>query len=376
MHLYHFALNREIEEIYVNYALTSLAKSMIGIFVPIYLLAIGFPLSDVFVFYMFYFGAFALASYPAAGFLKKYGAKHSMAASLPFLIAFFLMLHMLAAVPVPLLLIAAIGGINEAFYWMGFHADFSLFSNREGRDKQVSMLVAIPLVFMVIGPLAGGLIITLLDFAALFVISSILLIASIFPLFMTPDAGRRHGRLGYGHFSRKNWRQAAGFVGEGGLEITGMLFWPLAVYFVFADNIALGLTGTLEVLFAALATLAAGSAINSANRLKVLASSSVTDSVAWLFRFFSVLLSSAAQIFGITVIGGLTRAAQTVSFTSVMYEKSRKHTVDYLFFRQMMLVVGRLGFLAAGLALAALGTPVPYLVLTAAFATLLRGVFR
>ncbi len=376
MHLYHFALNKEIEEIFVNYALTSLAKAMIGIFVPVYLLTLGFPLADIFLFYIFYFVVFALASYPAVGFLKKYGAKHTMATSIPFLIAFFLLLRVLATSTAPLLPIAIIGGISEAFYWMGFHADFSAFSNRKGREKQVSVLVAIPLVFMVMGPLAGGLIITLFDFATLFIVSSILLIASIFPLFMTPDTGRRHGGLGFSHFNRKNWRQAAGFVGEGGVEISGILFWPLAVYFVFMNNVALGFTATLEVLFAAVATLASGSLINSTNRLKVLVSSSITDSVAWLFRFFAVLFSSAAQIFGITAIGGLTKAAQTISFTSIMYEKSQKRTIDYLFFRQVMLVIGRLGFLAAGFILIAFGTPVAYLVLMTAAATLLRGVFR
>ena len=105
---FHFLRNRELNELYTSIAIRAFAISLIGIFIPIFLYQLNYSFSQIFLF----FGLIALFNliflFPSAKFASKYGLKHGMLLSIPFLIVFFLLLFSLDDFNWPLTFIAAL----------------------------------------------------------------------------------------------------------------------------------------------------------------------------------------------------------------------------------------------------------------------------
>ena len=183
----HFLRNRELNELYISVAIKSFASSMITIFIPIFLLKLDYSLTHVLIFYAILNATHALFVIPAAKISSKYGYKHSIFFSIPILIVFYLALYTLEQFHWPLYLLAIIFGVNNALYWIGYHVDFSIFSDKKNRGEEIGTTRIINSIFHVFGPIIGGLILTFIGFQALFVTVSVLLLASAIPLFFSKD---------------------------------------------------------------------------------------------------------------------------------------------------------------------------------------------
>ena len=86
----HHILNRELSELFATVSIRGFAVSLIAIFIPIYLLEIGYSLSMTLLFFVVTNVFHFLGIYPAALIISKKGVKHTIFYSMPFLILFFL----------------------------------------------------------------------------------------------------------------------------------------------------------------------------------------------------------------------------------------------------------------------------------------------
>jgi len=91
----HFLHNKELNELYASIAIKSFAISLIGIFIPIYLLQIGYSLASVLIFFSTVASVHALMSFFAAKVAARVGLKHTILFSIPVLIAALLGLYSL-----------------------------------------------------------------------------------------------------------------------------------------------------------------------------------------------------------------------------------------------------------------------------------------
>src|SRR3989338_6891810 len=98
--LYKHLLARDLFEIYFLLAFRALGFSMIGIFLPLYLLNdLGFPLSKVIFFFLMTSVSFTFGNYLALGLVFRYGAKHVMVWSYFFLVIGLLISYGLESYP-------------------------------------------------------------------------------------------------------------------------------------------------------------------------------------------------------------------------------------------------------------------------------------
>jgi MFS family permease len=72
-------------------------------------------------------------------------------------------------------------------FWFSYHTDFSKFSRKKSRGKQVGVSKIVTALASVVGPIAGGIILSFFGFKVLFLLVSFLLIASTFPLFLSKE---------------------------------------------------------------------------------------------------------------------------------------------------------------------------------------------
>ena len=119
---FHFFAQKELSEIYIAVIIRSLAISMIGLFIPIYMYVdLGYSISKIALFFIYYTMAFALLTVFVAKFSARYGFKHSMLISSFLTIIYLALLYYLKVGLVHYSIVGIVFGVSSAFYWLAFH---------------------------------------------------------------------------------------------------------------------------------------------------------------------------------------------------------------------------------------------------------------
>jgi len=334
-HILHFLRNRELNELYVSIAARYLALSMIGVFVPIYLLDLGYSLPSVMIFYAILYGTHAVFTIPAGKIACRFGFKHSILFSLPLLVSFYVLLYALHHYQFPIYAIAVIYGINMALFWMGYHSDFSKCSSRECRGKQVGTAQAAATAFNVIGPVTGGIILTFVGFDVLFIIVSVMLLASAIPLFLSKDIHEPVKFSIRGVFRDNRIRDVPAYFGKGIEHATGIIIWPIFIFFfVLNSYTSLGFVFSLSIFFSLVFAFVVGK-FSDINRRLVLRLGSLFNALVWVFRAFArtpLLVYIADSLYG------MSQTTIIVSFNALNYDKAKdgqNNIIRTIMFREM-----------------------------------------
>jgi len=183
--LLHYFYNKELDELYISVALKSLAESFVGIFVPIYLLTLGFDIRLLVIYYAIYFLSIVFFMILGMKLNSSIGVKKTMSLWILFFVIYFLSLHSFG-ITMPYI-IALIWWAAVALYYASFHIEFSKFTAKNKEATQFSILKIITIVASIVWPLLGALFIEKISFNFLFILVSVLMLLSIVPLFFTKD---------------------------------------------------------------------------------------------------------------------------------------------------------------------------------------------
>ena len=343
-HLFHFMKNKELTELYATIALRSFAIALSGVFIPIYLYQLGYPLASIFLF----FGLAALFNlvslFPTAKLSARWGLKHSILFSVPFLLVFFLLLFSLEQIRWPLALLAFFGGIQGSLFWFPYHTEFSKFSNKKKRGSQVGVAKVIGAVFSAAGPLLGGVILALFGFKILFSIVSLLLIISVFPLFLTKDFHEPAGFSFQGFMKGHKLKNVLAYMGNG-IEIRiATIIWPLFI-FIFILNeqyVSLGTVATIAFSFSLLSTFVI-SRFSDLNRKLTLKVGTIGNSIVWIAKSFVV---TPFQVFVADAFYGITQTTINLPFDALSYDKAKKNERTRMILeRELYIKLGAILFL-------------------------------
>lgn len=151
-----FFANRDINRLAVHAALVALAWSLAGLFFTVYLLRAGLPLAQIFL---------ATAAILALRFalrplvvlvVLRIGMRRAFIFG-TLLSAFqFPAIAQVDGIGGPLMLFVAISALAQVFYWTCYHAYFSSLGDSEVRATQIGARQALGALACVIGPAAGG----------------------------------------------------------------------------------------------------------------------------------------------------------------------------------------------------------------------------
>jgi hypothetical protein len=340
----HYFLNKELSELYVFVAIRTFALSLISIFVPIYLLGLGYSLIDILLFYITFHILHGLFSFFAAKFSMKIGFKHSIVFSMPFLIFFYVLLYTLPTYNWPLIILAMVGALNNAIYWIAFHVDFTKSSAKRARGKEVSMLRMITFALNVVGPLIGALIISYISFFYLFFFVSSILIISLIPLFYSKDIHISQKVSLKGVFMVNSWKNFLAFLGNGAETGASLVIWPVFIFFIAGTFISLGLITSIATFFSMITVFLVGRMCDRFKRSSILKFGSIADSLTW---FVKSVVATVPQIIMINSLSGIIGIFKDVSFTAMIYDKaSKRNVVEFIVFREIVISLGRILFFA------------------------------
>ena len=338
-HFLHFLRNRELNELYISIAIRAFAVSLIGVFIPIYFYQQGYSFFSIFLFYAIWSLTHLLFSMPAAKISSKLGLKRSMLLSIPFLILFFFFIYTLENFNWPLPLLSISIGLSTSLFWLSYHIDFAKFSNRKNRGKQVGFSKIIIAVFSVLGPVAGGIILTLIGFEILFIIVSVLLIGSVIPLFFSREIHEPSSFSLKGFFRGQKIKDILSYIGFGIEGKMGAVIWPLFIFiFILSEKyISLGLVSSLTLGVALISLVFVGK-FSDIYRRKILKIGTVFNAAIWVIKSFIV---TPIQVFITDAFYGASRVTMDVPFDAINYDKAKEEErVKIILQREMYTHVG------------------------------------
>lgn len=338
-HHHHFHIlsilrRKELSEIYIMTLIRSFALSLIGIFVPAYLLDLGYSL-DALVFYYISIGVFyGLLNIITVKLSSKIGVKHSIMFSMPFIICYLLLLNSLPTYGWSLYFIAFVGAIYSSLYWPAFHITFLHSSDRDHRGEEYGLYESFVYLPMIFAPLLGGLIISFFGFHLLFYMVCFLLLIAPLPLFFSQDIYEPFTFSLKKMVSQRNVRNIFVFFFEGFSHYAELVLWPILIFIVLKDFLSLGILATLSICGAAVMTYILGRMSDVVSKRKILRASSVFISILWVFRSFAHKFSHFAIL---NPLAGISFTLFSVPYMALFYNKGARHPAEFVIFREFAL---------------------------------------
>ncbi len=337
--------NRELDELYIATFLKTLARSLVLVFIPIYLLSIGFSVRYIALFYLIEFVGMLVATPVGLMLNHKIGVKKTMAVAdvlfIGYMFSVSVLKHVGGYLVLPTLLFAFAGGL----FWAAYHVDFTQNVDKRAEGREISLIKAVVILASALGPFAGSLLIVSTSFASSFYIAAFLTILAILPLFATEDI-----KTAKPHFSWRRLKRAdvgskgRAYMAFGAMQIATETFWPLYMYLALKNILEVGVVFTVTSLIMIVAVIWYGKRVDR-NPKKAITLGVLLHAPSWLIR---ILAFTPVGVFLLNAYGQLSYHMLDESFEKVVYAEARQSSdiSNYFLFRQIYIAIGR--FLVCG----------------------------
>ncbi|MEA3399594.1 MAG: MFS transporter [Patescibacteria group bacterium] len=250
MNLKKFLKKNDLNKLYVSGWLRFFGISVIAVFIPIYLLNLGYSLREVSVFYIFVSFFHIVFTIIGGRVIKKYGLRFVLLTSIPFRVIFFFLLFSLEFYPISLVFLAFVFGTSNGLYWVGRLTLLAKNTEEHKRGSQLAINGIIKKVVTLPGPIIGGFLLSFTNISIAIIFVLIFLILSFIPVFYLKDEKEDVDLKIKNIFKGLNWREKLIIFNKGIDDIMNTIVWPVfAFFFILHKYFVLGLVKFVEKMF-------------------------------------------------------------------------------------------------------------------------------
>lgn len=238
--------------------ITTFAKLMIEVFIPLLLYNIGFQLNEILIFYLVQFFTIFLFNIPATYIGQKITFKKLMIISSILFSLTYLYINYMTNNIIKLVILSVLNGLYLSTYWIGRHIyGISIIKEKETTDN-----VSKYMIFGIIGSLPasyiGAYILEKYGYISLSIIILILSFISLFPLFKI-KINQKINKIKIKQIIKKFPKQNYIFLFFDQLKFFTLLLFPLYIYinikselkYIALTNVIIGISSILYILFIA-----------------------------------------------------------------------------------------------------------------------------
>jgi MFS transporter, DHA1 family, inner membrane transport protein len=335
-----FLPRKELNQVYVSTVIWYLSVSLIGIFIPLYLMReLGYSLVHTLNFFVFYSILFAVATPVAAKFSEKFGPKHSVLVSIPLYLSALGLLYVLSSINLSPYLVGGIFGASQGFYWIGMHLIFHHASDRKHRGSEMGKKLSLSISASVVGPLVGGLLITIVGFWLVFMLVAVLMIFSGIVLFSSKDRIVNFSFSIRRVLNLEDWRDSLYFISQGTQVMSNGVIWPLFIFIILGSYFSLGIVGSLIAGLSALLMLVAGKVSDKYSKRRIIRWISGFEFLAWILKAF---VQVPLQVYAASTFGAVTTGIRESPLGALTYNKAKKDIASYFVKREIFICLGRI----------------------------------
>ena len=349
--------------------LHTIARSLVTVFVPVFLLNIGFSLGEVIIYLALYNGIDVPLNFFARWLTYKIGARKTIILGTLAAVGYFTLLLFLDTSNWSLLLgVAFAAAVYDTLYWVA-HLYLFIETNKKGSDagKQTGILYTVRRFGSLVGPIVGALILILANRDVLIAVSIIIFVLSIVPLLKMryvkdkPDTKLLSFREFFKHIrERKDYASVALYAIHRGAEFS---LWPIFIFTVFGSIEAVAAVPIIIAVTTMIFSYFAGQ-ISSHKRGKMIIFGATLIVVVWMLRLmfdqglFLYLSVFFIGLFSLLVSipidsGVFTRARNIDALSASTYRNAASMGAKFIFFAILAFLVNvfNASFIIAMLAL-------------------------
>jgi MFS family permease len=308
--------NTKLDHIYAVMSIRSFLIALINIFIPIYLYQLTFSIKQIILFELILFLGVAILEYPVLRLIARFGPKHAIAFSLPFLVFYFWGLWTIPQYHWPLWLIAIVGSIATAFFWQAYHYDFSKAKEDKKTSARASVFYTVIVILSALAPLIGGYIADRSGINILFGVTTGLVLITIFPLFVDREPHVRHTVNLRKAFNKNILRQQIAYGGSGVESSASLIIWPLFLFFIVGSYLMVGLVASSALVAAVLATYLIGHISKQRSKSYFISVGATLTAAISFLRVFVYSLGSALLV---SIVRGLAHSTYESPFVADYY---------------------------------------------------------
>ena len=343
-HFYlHKILHSKMNKIYFFQSLFTFVKSLIGIFIPVYLYSLGVDFSLILLFLAGTSLTYLLFAPLSVKLISKIGFKYVILFSIPLYMLQLISLQFVLDSIVFFHIIWFSYGLHMAFFWPAFHSEIAVNGSSKHRSSQIGTLQLLTTLVAASAPFIGGVFLEYVNYYSLLVFSIFLILIGLLPFFFTPDIQSKQLSFSYSRYidflkmpSKKKSKKAFFFEGVESILIHSL--WPI-VLFVFLQNnfFALGSLITIISIFSVICIVYFKSKLDLKDKHTFLKKTSKYISFNWFLRYIMLALSSGFLLL-VEGIFKLIYSIFSLSFVSLFYNNAKSwNYMDYILFREFFL---------------------------------------
>lgn len=302
------------------------ARSMISVFIPIFLLKMGYTISHV----MLYYFIFNVFDFPLNFFAKwltqKIGARRVIILGSMSSVIFFFLLYFLSFNNWPLLIaMAFFAALYDTLYWVS-HIYYFMKCDKNDRNisKGVSFLYIVKRIAGILAPLLGALILIFLNQRVLILVSITFLILSIWPLFKIKHTkDKPTGKPTKMRDFFKGWSGIKEYLIQGIFSFHNVaegVIWPIFIFTLFKTFESVAFIPII-VSISTVSFIYFTGKIKKENRTKIMALGSLLITIIWMLRL--IIDNNIFYYVSIFLIG-LFSVLVTLPLDSSLFEKGEK----------------------------------------------------
>jgi MFS family permease len=330
-HLHRLRLT-DLRQMYLAETIKGFAYSIVGIFIPIYLLNQGVSLPDLCAFMLLMNAVRVLLEIPIGQAIARFGAKHVLALSYPASFVYIVAIAYYQQFHIPLWTIALAWALADGLHWTAYETEFSKVKHASTSGREMSAIGALSTIAGAAGPLIGGIFAAKFGLQSLFVVAPALLLLAMVPLYQSVDVVRSPALRFGGIFNRSRRDFVAHAALSSDYVVAGTI-WPLFMYFVINDYFQLGAVISLSLFLTLAAYFVIGRLSDSVSKKALILMGSTGLALVNVFRNFAGTLWYA---FGINIAGLIFSPLMSTPIFAVFYRHAdQSRRIEYIVLLQM-----------------------------------------
>ncbi|MFA6407244.1 MAG: MFS transporter [Candidatus Paceibacterota bacterium] len=345
---FHFFGKTELNALYATLGLIYFGESLVSVFVPVYLWKLDFQLWQILFFYFLNSLFFVILTFLMLPWFKKLSDKMMMFLSIPFLVAYFLVLKLIPDIGAMFYVAPFLLACSALLFNVGYNLDFSKATDDKKLGREVGTRYTVGALTQFAAPFLGGILITTVGFSGTFFVAALVLFVAVFPLFFFPHhhlplSLKRSALVSFLEQPKLGMLNlaCAGYAME---TIIGRVVWPFFIFIAVGSIENLGGVVSVGLLASALATYFVGFLSDDGKRRKALAWTTGLFSFVWVLRLF---FKSVPGVVGSHIGGNIINSSLMVAFSSQLYKITRLAPNPSLFIlsREVLYQLARVFFL-------------------------------
>ncbi len=341
----------DFHRILIMNTLMGIGTGLVGIFIPIYLLHLGFSLTTVLLWLIIHHASLMVGAFFAVFVSNRIGLVRGWYIRAILVTLLFGGLYLLPRHPEYIYLLGMISGMESAFFWI----PYNILTIRKTTHTNIgSSLAAISNIGAIVGlgiPLVAALIITHLGYPILFIVALFFILISLIPVIplsheKTNFEFRKQAII---DIIKKN-RQ---FIIPEILDNLGQdagIIWSLFIFIAGLTVLDLGILGVITSIIGIAVTYLTGYLIDEWHKEKVIRFGAIATTISWVISYFvAIYMPTPLMLYAVTALRGFAIGIFAMAYGAVMFNRARGADAQFVVLREIPTILGRM--LVFGLAI-------------------------